>query len=230
MSTGLLQAIGILVWAGLCSADQRAVASRQIHQPIVAAVVTGLIFGAPERALPVGLWLQLVWPTPMPIGGALLPDTGSAAIAASLVALAVPGGEGFLIAILFGLLVAWFTIPWERRLRRANGAREERALAARGKGLTGAIALGVGGPFLRGMVAAGAGLMFARYVGGWIEPLPRTPVLGLLTKSLIGGAGALGLAGLLARVQRETGRTWFSWVSAGLLIGAAGRFLIEVSR
>lgn len=227
---GIWQAIGVLLWSGLCAADQRAVASRQIHQPLVASVVTGLILGAPERALPVGLWLQLVWPMPMPVGGALLPDTGSAAVAATLVALSVPGGGGFVLALLIGLLVAWFTIPWERHLRIANGIREERALSAGGLGLGWAIAIGVAGPFLRGVAFALVGFGLASLASKWIEPLPSTPAMGVLTGSLIGAAGTLGLAGLLARVQRETGRTWASWVLAGLLIGVAGRFLIEASR
>jgi mannose/fructose/N-acetylgalactosamine-specific phosphotransferase system component IIC len=227
---GIAQGLGVLVWSGLCAADQRAVASRQIHQPLVAAVVTGLILGSPEKALPVGLWLQLVWPTPMPVGGALLPDTGSAAVVATLIALSIPGGGGFAIALVIGLLAAWFTIPWERRLRHENGIREERALASGGRGLTRAISFGVAGAFSRGVFFALMGIVLASLLAKWPGPLAPDRSFDLLTASLIGAAGTLGLAGLLARVQRETGRTWASWVLAGLLIGAAGRFLIEGSR
>ncbi len=230
MTAGIAQGLGVLLWSGLCSADQRAVASRQIHQPLVASVVTGLILGSPEAALPVGLWLQLVWPAPMPIGGALLPETGSAAVVATLISLSLPGGIGFAIALLVGLVIAWLTIPWERRLRYANGVREERAFASGGSGLTRAVAMGVAGAFSRGLVLAAAGLILARTLPRWIPPADPHPAFGLLTGSLIGGACTLGLASLLARVQRETGRTWASWVLAGLAIGAAGRFLIEGSR
>ncbi len=220
----------LLVWAGLCAADQRAIGSRQIHQPLVAAVVAGWILGAPDRGLLVGLWLQLVWPAPMPIGGALLPDTGSVAVAAAILATAVPGGEGFLIAILFGLLIAWLSIPWERRLRTINARVEERILAGEGADLDRAILGGVAGPFFRGVACAALALMISVAAGRWIEPLPATHVSGSLTASLIGGAGTLGLSGLLARVQTETGRTWFSWTAGGLIAGAAGRLLLEALR
>jgi mannose/fructose/N-acetylgalactosamine-specific phosphotransferase system component IIC len=230
LSIGIGSALVLLVWAGLCAADQRAIGSRQIHQPLVAAVVAGWILGAPDRGLLVGLWLQLVWPAPMPIGGALLPDTGSVAVVAAILATAVPGGEGFLLAILFALLIAWISIPWERRLRTVNARTEERILANDGEGLGRAILGGVAGPFLRGVACATLALAVSAAARRWIEPLPPTHISGSLTASLIGGAGTLGLSGLLARVQTETGRTWFSWAAGGLVAGAAGRLILEALR
>jgi mannose/fructose/N-acetylgalactosamine-specific phosphotransferase system component IIC len=230
LSIGIGTALVLLAWAGLCAADQRAIGSRQIHQPLVAAVVAGWILGAPDRGLLVGLWLQLVWPAPMPVGGALLPDTGSVAVAAAVLAAAIPGGEGLLIAILFGLLIAWISIPWERGLRTANGRVEEQVLAQDGTGLGRAILGGIAGPFLRGAVCAALAIAAALAAGRWIQPLPPARMSGSLTASLIGGAGTLGLSGLLARVQTETGRSWFSWTVAGLVAGGVGRLLLEALR
>jgi mannose/fructose/N-acetylgalactosamine-specific phosphotransferase system component IIC len=230
VSLGIVSGLALLAWAGLCAADQRAIGSRQFHQPLVAAVVAGWILGSPERGLLAGLWLQLVWPAPMPIGGALLPDTGSVAVASAILACAVPGGEGLLVAILFGLLIARISIPWERRLRERNGAAEETALERGGSGLGRAIAGGLLGPFLRGVCCAALALVVASVARRWIEPLPANRISGSLTASLIGGAGTLGLSGLLAKVQMETKRNWFSWVFAGCIAGAAGRFLLEALR
>jgi hypothetical protein len=180
--------VAVLLWAGLCAADQRALGARQIHQPLVAAVGAGLILHAPERALWIGIWFQLVWAAPMPIGGVILPDTGSAAIAAAVIAAIVPGEIGIGIALATGLLIGCGSIPWERALRDRNASREAAALelqndargsaggggpaaAPRGESggrvasgaparpsLGGAILLGIAGPFARGAASA-AGAM-----------------------------------------------------------------------
>jgi mannose PTS system EIIC component len=230
LNIGVASGLALLAWAGLCAADQRAIGSRQFHQPLVAAVVAGWILGCPERGLLAGLWFQLVWPAPMPVGGALMPDTGSVAVAAAVLACAVPGGEGLLVAILFGLVIAWVSIPWERRLRERNGAVEERVLQNGGSGLDRAIAGGLLGPFLRGVTSAALALAGAFAARSWIEPLPVSRTSVSLTGCLIGGAGVLGVSSLLAKVQTETGRSWFSWVSAGLILGAGGRMLLEALR
>lgn len=220
----------LLVWAGLCAADQRALASRQFHQPLVAAVIAGWILGAPDRGLLVGLWFQLVWPAPMPIGGTMLPDTGSVAVAATALAVAVPGGEGLLLAILLGLLIAWISIPWERRLRAANQRKEMAILARGGRGLGMAVAGGVAGPFLRGATCALFGLIVASVAKRLTGPPAPASFSNALTIALIGGAAVLGLSGLLAHAQTEAGRRWLPWTAGGLAVGAAGRLLLEVLR
>jgi hypothetical protein len=183
--------LGLLLWAGLCAADQRALGARQLHQPIVAAAGAGILLHAPERALLVGLWFQLVWVAPMPVGGVLLADAGSAAIAATIVAVAVTGPAGLGAALLVGLIVGSMSIPWERALRAGNGRRERDALGLdragnvlsgigsragalgsasgapggiRGRSepsLDGVIIRGIAGPFIRGVTCAGITMLFA---------------------------------------------------------------------
>jgi hypothetical protein len=251
--------LAILLWAGLCAADQRALGGRQLHQPIVAAAGAGLILHAPERALLVGMWLQFVWVAPMPIGGAILPDTGSAAIAAVLVAAAVPGPLGIGAAIVVGLLIGAMSIPWERALREANGRREEGALEADRAGAAGtgesppcqtaggaaasrsgasnlnlAIALGVAGPFARGVMCAGAamavGLALASAAGA--TPMGRDFANGsaAFERALLGGAACFGLAGLLLCIRPQKSRVGAAWVLAGVLIGLAGGLLLRGGR
>lgn len=230
MISGIGGGLILLLWAGLCAADQRAIASRQIHQPLVAAVIAGWLLGAPDRGLLVGMWFQLVWPAPMPIGGSMIPDTGSVAVAATILAVAMPGGEGLLLAILVGLLVAWISIPWERRLRAANERTEMRVLARECRGLGRAIAGGVAGPFLRGVGCALFALVAAAIVRQSTGARAPAPSSGALTIALLGGAAVVGLSGLLARIQTEAGRRWLPWTAAGLAIGAAGRLALEAFR
>jgi hypothetical protein len=201
-----LAAVGLLIWAGLCAADQRALGSRQLHQPIVAAAGAGLLLHAPERALLVGLWLQLVWVAPMPIGGVLLPDTGSASIAATIVAVLLPGPVGLGIALVVGMTAGILSIPWERALRAGNARREAAALtpgsSGIGSGPTGvdpsearsspahsagiprrgrpALALamlhGIAGPFARGLLIAGIALLLGSILSGFIQTNALAPL------------------------------------------------------
>lgn len=217
----------VAVWGGLCAADQRSLGGRQIHQPIVAAAAAGLILGAPDRGLLVGLWMQLVWAVPLPLGGRLLPDTGSAAVAATVVAAAVAGPAGLFAALLFGLLVARVTIPWERALREANDRREMSVLSAPGGGLGRTVLLGAAGPFLRGLLLTLSAVPFAVVAAHYLNPsgVQRVGVFDGLQQGLIGGAACLGLAALLLHFRSHSGASGLRWIAGGALLGAAGRLL-----
>lgn len=227
MIPGPLSGSLLLIWSGLCSADQRALGARQIHQPIVAATIAGLICGDPARAFLVGLWLQLVWAAPLPVGGALMPDTGAASVAGATVAVLLPGAGGLVIALLVALAWAGVSLPWERRLRAGNDLREESDLARYGRLRGRSILLGIAGPFLRGLLAAGAtgaALSWgaARLPVGWM-------VWGgdRVEGSFIGGAAVVGIAGLLSLARLEVGRSFALWGGMGLAGGLLGRFFWE---
>ncbi len=252
--------VAILFWAGLCAADQRASGSRQFHQPIVAAAGVGLILQAPERAFLVGMWLQLVWVAPMPIGGVILPDTGSAAIAAALVAAAVPGPLGIGAAIVVGLLVGAVSIPWERALRAANARREAGVLEAdriedpkaggsspgraAGRGLAAprrgasslgrAILLGVAGPFARGVLCVGAAMALGLALASTVQTAVFRPDSAFgsssVERALLGGASCFGLAGLFLCVRPQRIRAGAAWVVGGVLLGLAGGLLLRGAR
>jgi len=225
-------AVLIAIWGGLCSADQRSLGGRQIHQPIVAAVGAGLLLGAPIPALLVGLWLQLVWPVTMPVGGRLLPDTGAAGAAGGATAALIAGPLGVIAGILLGLLLGFASIPWERRLRERNAAMEEAALERRGgKGLGRAVARGIAGPFSRGALCA----LFAGTAGSLLSPRLADPVtlaalgpwIGTAPGSLIGGAACVGLATLLHRARAESGTGSVRWVAGGFLGGLLAWLLLH---
>lgn len=235
--------LAILFWAGICAADQRALGGRQFHQPIVAAAAAGLLLHAPERALFVGIWLQLIWIAPLPIGGVVLPDTGSAAVAAALVAATIPGWQGLGIAVVVGLMIGAVSIPWERALRAANERRESRTLdrdrgpdtpaSPCGRDLGRHLLLGVAGPFVRGALCAGAALALALL----LAPILRSRSVGSsaigeasIERALWGGAACFGLAGLFLGVRPEKGRGGVAWVLGGVLLGLAGGLLLRGGR
>lgn len=228
MSPGIPVLVALAAWGALCSANQRAIGGLQLHQPIVAAVGAGLLLGDPGRGLLVGLWLQLVWFAPLPVGGVLLPDSGAAAVSGAALAILLPGGGGYALALLLALGIARLSIPSERFLRERNGERQAAALAAGDRaGLAGAIGIGIAGPAARGVaavaltIAVAAGLAAAGVADGstvWALP-------GGSERAWIGGAGAVGLAGLLLRFRSEAGRGAGALVAAGILFGLIARFL-----
>jgi hypothetical protein len=173
----------------------------------------------------VGLWLQLVWMVLLPVGGALLPDVGSAAVAAAVLAALLPGPPGIAVALAVALAVARGSIPWERALRTANAGRERRALET-GR-LAGAIAHGAGGPALRGAVCAASAVLAARALsplplfasGGWYLRAEWLPIL-------LSGAMAVAVARILRHVVAENGRGGWGWLALGAGAGFAARWLL----
>ncbi len=217
----------LLGWAAACAADQRALGGRQLHQPIVAAVGAGMILGCLDQALLVGIWMQSVWSVPMPVGGKVLPDTGSAAVAAVAVAGTLPGISGFGAAILIGLLVAWISMPWERSLRRGNERREEKLFEVPSSNPGRVIGLGIIGTGLRGIVCVAV----ARFAALGIVDLAGSAAWSSLggegiEGGVVGAASCLALVTLGSRFRAELGRRWIGWTLAGLFVGATGHLLV----
>lgn len=221
----LLAGAALLAWSALCAADQRALGGRQLHQPLVAAVVAGVLLGDVERALLIGLWFQLVWALLLPVGGVILPDTGSAAVAATILAVRVPGAAGLGAGILGGLAVGAASVPWERALREGNARREARALE------TGRF----GGPVLHGILGTALrGALFAGLVVGASVPLralglrlPRSPEAErLIATALFGGAVLTGLARLTSHASIELGVRGWGWILLGVCGGLFARLLL----
>jgi len=221
-------ALLVSLWAGLCAADQRALGGRLIHQPLVAAVGTGLLLGCPERALLIGLWFQLVWIAPMPVGGVLVPDSGSASVAAAILAAFFPGETGFVMALVLGLAVARLSIPWERRAREANERREQGALGGAVRSLRRGVLLGVAAPLLRGFSIALLLLIASWWGSRWLAggsaiAAALDSIHPPLSLALLVGAGACGLFTLYERVAPELGSRKSIYLGFGLILGVALR-------
>lgn len=217
----------VLIWAALCAADQRALGSRQLHQPLVAAIVAGALLGDALRGMWVGLWLQLVWAVLLPIGGVILPDVGSASVVAAILAVGLPGPAGVAIGLAGALAVAGISIPWERSLRMSNARRERRALQTGSFG--GSVAHGVGGPALRGALCAGLALLASIGLRPWpvLEAGGRAARIEWLPL-LLYGAMVAGLARIARHVLAETGRSGWRWLALGAGAGVAARWLLPI--
>jgi hypothetical protein len=220
----------VLAWSGWCAADQRVLASRQIHQPLVAAVVAGLLLGHPERGLLLGVWMQLVWAAPLPVGGALLPDTGSAAVSATIISVMLPGEWGLLFGIVFGLIVAWTSIGWERRLRSQNERIEGLVRSQGGGRLPLAVASDFIGTFLRGLFYAAASFACGGLIGrfAWGIPYGFDSIGPVVRVGLIGGAAAVGYANLVLRFHTEAGSRAIGWIVGGLILGGCIRLIAGI--
>jgi hypothetical protein len=220
-----LAAATLLAWSALCAADQRALGGRQLHQPLVAAVVAGALLGDVERGLLLGLWFQLVWILLLPVGGVILPDTASAAVAAAILAARVPGVLGLGAGIVGGLAIGAASVPWEHALRRGNARREARALESGRFG--GAILHGLLGPAARGALCAGLALGAAvplRALAPRLSSSTETEVA--LASALFGGAALTGLTRVAWHTSTELGGRGWAWILLGFCGGLAARWVL----
>lgn len=121
----------VVAWGGLVGVDASSFPQAMFSRPLVAATVTGLIFGRPAEGAVIGIVLELASLVVLPIGASRYPEAGTGAVAAAGAYMGAassgPSPVLLLLAVTFGLV-------WERVgtasvdvLRRWN----ERAVAAR---------------------------------------------------------------------------------------------------
>jgi len=72
---GMARDILLLCLAGgVCALDSTAVWQLMLSQPLVSSTIAGLVLGAPEVGIFVGIVLQLVWSGAVPVGARPMPD------------------------------------------------------------------------------------------------------------------------------------------------------------
>jgi mannose/fructose/N-acetylgalactosamine-specific phosphotransferase system component IIC len=105
-------------WVGL---DSTSVGQFMISRPVVAATIAGWVVGDPATGALLGLVLEALNLTVLPVGAARYPESGPAALAAGAV---LAGGPvfppGVLVAVLFALSWAWVSGVSIRKLREFN--------------------------------------------------------------------------------------------------------------
>lgn len=107
IDTGVLALLLLLgTVAGL---DGTAACQFMVSRPLVAAVLAGLAAGSPERGAAVGLLLEAIQLSVVPVGAARFPESGPAAVVAGGAYAAVGGGPVVLVAALLAGL-AWETL------------------------------------------------------------------------------------------------------------------------
>ncbi|MEO0225909.1 MAG: PTS sugar transporter subunit IIC, partial [candidate division WOR-3 bacterium] len=65
---------------GLIMLDKYAIGEFGVSQPIIACPLIGLFFGAPEAGLTLGVLLQLIFFSNLPIGRSIPPDAQAGAV------------------------------------------------------------------------------------------------------------------------------------------------------
>ncbi|CAN5116869.1 hypothetical protein BH20GEM2_BH20GEM2_05680 [soil metagenome] len=207
----------VFVVGGVVAVDATSFGQVMISRPLVAGTLGGWIVGAPEAGAMLGLILEALDLSDLPVGAAVTPETGPAALAAG----AVFGTTGtsllaLLTAVLFGLVWQWAGGHSVRALRHLNvrlaapdeplapGELQRRHLLAGGL------------DYLRGatMALLGAGLLLLLIA--WLPPPPASTYAGLGT-ALLPGAVAAGFIGAMAIFGRDHWRTFAAGVGAGLV-------------
>jgi mannose/fructose/N-acetylgalactosamine-specific phosphotransferase system component IIC len=105
-------------WVGV---DSTSVGQFMISRPVVSATLAGWIVGDPAAGALVGLVLEALSITVLPVGAARYPEMGPAGVVAGAsFALSPQGGVPLLTVVLFALCWAWIGGLSVRLLRQSN--------------------------------------------------------------------------------------------------------------
>ncbi len=220
--------LGVAAAGGaLLALDAAPLAQTLVSQPLPAAVLTGLVLRCGAAAAPIGIALQALWTSLLPLGGSLIPDSGPAtvgAVAAAALLLADPTTAPWAVPV--GMAVAFaggvagaHTVMWGRRanhglVRAAEAQVVQGDVAAVERAHVAALGLAA---------ARGAAVALVLAVAGWGLGLALSRATGETAASLAAAATAWILpAGVgvmvAAAVLRARRAAW--WAVAGVVIGA----------
>jgi mannose/fructose/N-acetylgalactosamine-specific phosphotransferase system component IIC len=151
----------LILFGGWVALDSTSLGQIMISRPVVAATIAGWIAGDPATGALIGLILEALILTVLPVGAARYAEAGPPAVAAGG-ALAGSAGESYelLAAVAFALSWAWVGGITVRQQRQAN----VRVIAAEGVTAGSARALerqhwlAILSDFLRGTVLVAAGI------------------------------------------------------------------------
>lgn len=234
---GPLLWIPIALWVFCVGVDQRAWGALQIHQPIVAGTVTGILAGIPWVGVLFGAALQALWIRPLPVGGNIPPAAGLAACTgvlwihiASAWVVEPGGGElstaWFLLAAL-ALASAWMGIQMELWIRKLNAKLESsgmKRVESWKVPMAWRTTVGVALAGVSAWVIVGASLLLglglwrvilgspSQLVGYEVPPVRKVFAFAWI---LLG----IGLGGEMARLGRERWKGLL-WVALGVAVGA----------
>lgn len=105
-------------WAGV---DGNSVGQFMVSRPVVASTLAGWLAGDPTTGALIGLILEALNLTVLPVGAARYPELGPAAVVAGGVAAKAGGGVAVVsTAVLFALLWGWLSASAVWQLRHLN--------------------------------------------------------------------------------------------------------------
>ncbi len=139
---------GTWVLGGLAALDATPVAQTLFSQPLVTATLLGFLWGDLHLALEVGVVLQILAASTLPVGARTPEDYATGGVAGTGLALALASRQPFeqvrdacaLAGVLVGLLVALLGVPvlkWQRRRNEGLAHWAESAVRAGSDGALG---------------------------------------------------------------------------------------------
>ena len=210
--------LGTLLAGGIAALDATAVAQTLLSQPLVTATALGWLWGDWRIALEVGIVLQILAASTLPVGARTPEDYATGGVIGAGIALALASHQSIeiareacaLIGVLAGMVSATLSVPllkWQRRHNEGLARwTEAELLAGREGALTAAQGAGVALTFAIGVTYVAAWLALAVWA---LAPLVARDSLRIarawsLAEPLWLG---LGLAQLLsAFIQRRLAR------------------------
>jgi len=208
----LLIAVG-----GILAVEATSAGQFMVSRPLPSAIIAGLLLGSPEVGFLVGAILEAFHLPRLPLGGAIIPEGGPSAVAATALAIQVPGTEGLLASVVLGLgLGELGGYTWALR-RRWNAwiIGSSATLGDEARSVVRAQWRCLGLDFLRGCVLTGFGLLVANQVTGWVPSVSPEWGSGLLPILVV--AALVPLGALLRTLQR--GYSVWLLFGAGLVVG-----------
>jgi PTS system mannose-specific IIC component len=100
----------VSAFGGLVGVDATSFGQTMISRPLIAATITGVIFGRPAEALFLGSLLELFAIVILPVGAARYPESGTAAVAATTAYMAATP----ILSPSVALLAVLFSLVWEQ--------------------------------------------------------------------------------------------------------------------
>lgn len=212
----------LLLLGGLVALDGTSTGQFMISRPLIAASLAGWIVGAPMQGAWIGLLLEALHLSVLPVGAARYPEAGPAAVAAGAVyASGPPAPSVLLTVVLFALGWEWVSGYSVRLLRNVNGrflAVAESVTELEPARLVRLHLAGIVLDFTRGLLLVGAGIGIAALAVGialdfWTagERIPQLLIAGALVTALAGASGLFG--------GRRRRALFVLGVAAGLALG-----------
>lgn len=172
--TGLQELFPLALVAGVVGLDVVSFPQAMISRPIVGATVGGAFLGEPVAGLVCGAALECLALESLPVGASRYPEWGSASVVAGAVATTgipadgLPGAGAFSVAVLIGVVAAWFggwTMVQHRRLiARFARPRLEQLAAGERDVVVGLQLFGLTLDLLRGAAVGALSYLIARPV------------------------------------------------------------------
>jgi PTS system mannose-specific IIC component len=206
----------LAVIGGAAALDGTSLGQLMVSRPIVAATLAGWAAGAPAQGALLGLFMEAMHLSVLPVGAARYPEGGPPAVAGAALFAGTAGTYADLLPIvLFCMVGEWVsgaTVGWLRhansRLAAPPGTTELDPATLERRHVS-AIAL----DFARGAVLTLVGLVLLAL---WLRVSPSRWVDERLARLVLGGLAAASIASSL----RLFGRRRLPWFVAGAAAGA----------